>query len=353
MTIWTGLAGVVWLVLRAGRGLYPEMRYQIALATLLALPLSLAADPVLNRVLPAVHPSALQNQIGSPISISESVENPGGELIAVVEASSHSQERLIGSVRLLTFSWLLGLADLSLLLFALWGIAGLSRSAWSLRRFRRSLTPSSSLQTVVDDLRRRYAVKRPVGAAMAPSPTTPFTFGWRHPVVVVPDLLDGNALHLALSHEFAHLRRHDFAFRFIEAMHVAVFGWHPLVRALCRQINAERECLCDAEVLSRDSEKRRAYADLLFTFADTPTPSLALSIAPHSSFLSKRIEAMKTLPISRLHTTRYRRTARILGLAIFVLTVSIAGLSTAATLPDEQPRAMNPALSSSTETRTF
>ena len=335
IALWTGVAGLVWLSLYTRRLVHPHARYAMAFALLLALPLSLAAGPVLNSILPVpLAPVGVMNEAGPPIpDMGERTEAP----VLVESAIQRSHTPSARTVPLLTLNRLAGLAVVLILLIALHGLLRLAWTAWSLHRFRQRLTPSPVLQTAVDAHRATWKVRRSIQAAVSPVSTTPFTFGWLRPVIVVPDLLHGTALDLAITHELAHLRRHDFAVRFIEAVLVALFGWHPLVQALSQRLGTDRERLCDTEVLAHHPTQRRAYADLLLSLASAPAPILALGMTPHSSHLTERIEAMNTPPLSHARLAQFRWTARLLSLALFALAVSLAGLGTAAALPNTLP----------------
>ncbi len=203
------------------------------------------------------------------------------------------------------------------------------------RRVRFALEAGSDAdQRAVDGARRRLEVAQRIVAVRAPDGAAPFTVGWRRPVVALPTALDAGALEVAALHEVAHIRRSDYAWHAAQRAVSAVFAAHPLVWALGRGLDLDRERAADAAVLEAGAD-RRTYADLLFSFATLPAPSLALGAARGSSSLKSRIDAMKR-PLSLAHSRRLGFIGRLAGLAALALTV--AGATVYAT-PSEAPSA--------------
>jgi ankyrin repeat protein len=80
----------------------------------------------------------------------------------------------------------------------------------------------------------------------------PVTFGWRRPVVLLPEAARGweeAQLREALLHELAHVRRHDWALQMIARAARALHWFDPLVWLLCRRLLLEAELACDDQVL--------------------------------------------------------------------------------------------------------
>jgi len=219
------------------------------------------------------------------------------------------------------------LAGLAAVAVGLAGVLGVLRLVWALvlvGRARQSLAPADvKAQAAVDDARRRLGVARPVTAAIAPAGAAPFTLGWRHPVVALPDDLDADARDVAAIHEMAHVRRADFAWHTAQRAVAAVFAAHPLVWALGRGLDLDRERAADAAVLDAYPAARRTYADLLLSYASLPAPALALGAAQGSSSLKTRIDAM-TRPLS---PDRFRQLARLGRAAGLLALVLVAGLA--------------------------
>ncbi len=210
------------------------------------------------------------------------------------------------------------------------GLVRLAAEAVRLRRLRRALPPAPpDAQDCLDRARTRLGIGRPIGAVAAPPGVAPFTVGWRRPVVAIPLDLDASALDAVLTHELAHVARGDFAWHVAQRAVVSVFAAHPLVHVVGRGLDLDRERAADAAVLTAHPGARRAYADLLLSYASLPPPPFALGAAPGASSLKSRIDAMtRPLPPARLR--QFLRLGRAVGAAALVL---VTGLAVAAAAP--------------------
>ena len=232
---------------------------------------------------------------------------------------------------------LLGLAVVAVGLVGAVGVVRLFHAFAAVGRARRASLPSGEAErAAVEAARQRLGVARAVDVAEAPPGAAPFTVGWRRPLVALPSGLDDDAREVAAVHEMAHVRRADFAWHAAQRAVAAVFGAHPLVRALGRGLDLDRERAADAVVLDACPGKRRAYADLLFSYAALPAPALALGAARGSSSLKSRIDAM-THPLSPDHARRLSHLGRLAALAVLALTV----VGTAAMSPAAPSRALS------------
>lgn len=225
---------------------------------------------------------------------------------------------------------------LGLVVVAAIGLAGIrlahvAHAAWRAHKTRRRL-PSASAEAAaaVETARIRFGVTRAVVAVEGPADTPPFTLGWRRPVVALPPDLRPEALEVAAAHEVAHVRRADYAWHAVQQVVEAVFAAHPLVGVLGRGLNLDRERAVDAAVLTACPDRRRAYADLLFSYAALPAPPLALGAAWGSSSLKTRIDAM-TRPLSPARARLFGHLGRLLGLV--VLAAAVAGATLASPSP--------------------
>lgn len=156
----------------------------------------------------------------------------------------------------------LGVTLVGTVVHAARGIAALA----ALRHAQRTLPRDANAQSLTDTLRARLGISRPVTAVQAATPTPPFIFGHRHPRVALPPHLDADSerLHLALTHELIHVRR--------------------------------------------------AYGNLLLSFASAPSPALTLSATPGLPDLTRRLRtlASTTMPPDHLHRlTRLTRGASV------------------------------------------
>ena len=306
--VWSAVALVAEAALRLGRT-PAALALPVRGAVLAALPLAVVVPPALAALAPeaagvvaAAVPDVLwlpEVAVGGPAPV---VEAAGPPVLDVLLGLGVFAVVLVGAYRAVE------------LLHALVGVA----------RARRAFRPSGpDGQAAVDAARRRLGVERPVAAAEAPADAAPFTVGWRRPVVALPVGLDADAREVAAVHEVAHVRRSDFAWHAAQRAVAAVFGAHPLVWALGRGLDLDRERAADALVLDACPDKRRTYADLLFSYAALPAPALALGAARGSSSLKSRIDAMTT-PLSPTQSRRLGRLGRVAGLATLALVAGLA-----------------------------
>lgn len=308
--MWTLVAGAVLLSLRLARTVHPLIAYSLHLGLLLALPLGFIAEP-LAHALPSV-PAAAGSVLLPTVVVSAEAEVYGVPLVALVA----------------------GLGFLVALAIALGGFLRLGIAARRLWRYGRGLVPDAALQDAVNAERARLGVRRSVRAVRAPAATVPFTFGVRRPVVAVPGELADHpaALRLALGHELMHVRRHDFAVNLLAQAVEAAFRWHPLVPLLQRRLDLLREAACDAELLAHRPRERRAYADLLLSFALSASPPLVLAAGTDRSSLHQRLDAMTSTPKTTREITTLRRIARALSVSIIAFAVLVVGLVTGSPL---------------------
>lgn len=279
-------------------------------ALLAALPLAVAA-PVALRALAPDAAEAVAAAVPQIVWLPEVAIGPPASEVLVPAAGPPLGDLLLG---------------LLLLLVGAVSLVALGRFVRSLAvalRTGRSLpTAGPESHAAVDDARQRLGVRLPIAVADAPPATAPFTVGWRRPVVALPTTLDPEERAVAALHEVAHVRRSDFAWHAAQRALSAVFAAHPLVWMLGRGLDLDRERAADAAVLAARPESRRAYADLLFSYATLPAPSLALGAAPGSSSLKSRIDAMTT-PLPPSLARRLRWVGRLSGLLALVAVVGV------------------------------
>ena len=336
--VWTGLALAVDLALRAARASAP-----VGLATrgalLALLPLLLVAPSLLAPAVPSFASS-------TPI-VRHAAVDPGPAIVAepvasspvlqadalddalspsVVAEGTEASASLGASLSPVDVG--LGLATVLAGIAALLALGVLAGGLGWLARYRRALDRAeASVQADADALAHRLGVRQPVAVAVSESAASPFTLGWRRPVVSLPAGLAGEPLELALAHELAHVREAHYGWHLAERVLRAAFVWHPLVWGLGRGLALDRERVADAAVVRLWPERAERYGRLLADFAARPSPPLALGAS--SSTLIHRLTAM-TRPVSDR-----RRLARLAGVAVLVLPLVAA----AAALPDRQPDA--------------
>ena len=316
LALWTALAGVVEVALRATRS-RAALALPVRGAVLAALPLAVAVPAALGALAPAA--------VERATAWAPEIQWLPGVVVGDVPASPAPA----GPPAL---DLALGLAVVAAALVSAAGIARLAVSLAAVARARRALAPADAAsRAAVHGARQRLGVRRPVATVAAPIGAAPFTVGWRRPVVALPTDLDDAAREVAALHEMAHVRRSDFAWHVAQRAVVAAFAAHPLAWVLGRGLDLDRERVADAVVLDACPGRRRTYADLLFSYASLPAPALALGAAGGSSFLKHRIDAMAS-PLSPAQSRRLGRLGRLTGFLTLALAAGLAVTTAPASL---------------------
>ncbi len=118
----------------------------------------------------------------------------------------------------------------------------------------------------------------------------PVTFGWRHPVVLLPTEFPALAPEMReaiLCHELQHVERHDWACTVAEEVVRAALWFHPAVWLVIGEIQLAREQTVDQNVVGM-TQSRGAYVDALLAMAGTPTALGAPDLTPAPMFLRRR-----------------------------------------------------------------
>ncbi len=129
--------------------------------------------------------------------------------------------------------------------------------------------------------------------------TSPATFGWVRPTVLVPAVCleqDRSELECILRHELHHVHRRDALSNGLAAVFRSLLFFHPAVWYAFRRLQFQRELACDLAVVSDCPERRVEYAECLIRFArltdSTTERAWGLDFAASSSHLWVRIHAV-------------------------------------------------------------
>lgn len=128
----------------------------------------------------------------------------------------------------------------------------------------------------------------------------PVLTGILRPVVLLPARWQAapraDHLHMALTHEFAHVRRRDLLWNWLPALARVVFFFHPLVWLASRVWALDVEQACDDLAVNEGRLPRRNYAEFLVWIVAPRRMSLApmaLGAASPFSHLKRRLLTMK------------------------------------------------------------
>jgi beta-lactamase regulating signal transducer with metallopeptidase domain/peroxiredoxin/protocatechuate 3,4-dioxygenase beta subunit len=209
-------------------------------------------------------------------------------------ASQPLASRILGwlstSIPWLVAAWAIGVMALSARNLAAW---------ISVQRLKsHSARPvGAAIEAAVAKLSRRLGIARSIrvlGSALADSP---LVIGALRPVILLPvsilTELPVAQLEAILSHELAHVLRHDYLVNLVQSVVETLLFYHPAAWSISRRIRCERENCCDdlAVSVTRD---RATYARALATVASTRVPALAP--AAGGSVLMPRLRRVLGVP---------------------------------------------------------
>jgi TonB family protein len=167
---------------------------------------------------------------------------------------------------------------------------------WRLGRLRQAgrLAPMSAAFDEAQELVRARAEIRYVPSGQ------PVTFGFRCPVVLLPEMLrtQSEAIQrVVLCHELFHVRRRDWIWVVAEEIVKAALWFHPAVWWLISRVRQAREEVVDELTVLATSE-RRAYIEALLVFADAPIQAPAAAFARRRHLFQRMVLVSKEAVMS-------------------------------------------------------
>lgn len=157
-----------------------------------------------------------------------------------------------------------------LAVYALGVLCHLLRLALNLLQLRREAAAAQIVNApawtaALKQLNRSPGLRLQVALLVSETASSPYSWGWRHPVIV----LDRHSIETAdaravLAHELAHVRAHDWPMLLLARVLLALYWWHPLMYGLLRTLEHDTECAADDAVLAAGSTPSH-YAHTLLT----------------------------------------------------------------------------------------
>jgi beta-lactamase regulating signal transducer with metallopeptidase domain len=172
---------------------------------------------------------------------------------------------------------------------------------------------------------RPLRLAAPVSVKCSTSPIEPALVGILRPVVLLPEglieRLSPEELQAVLTHEIAHLHRHDNLTAAIHMIVETVFWFFPLTWWLGGRLNVERERACDEAVLSRGNEPV-VYAESILKvckfYVHVP---IACAAGVSSADLKRRVELI--MSDSRAHQLDALKMTVITAAAVLTLALPL------------------------------
>lgn len=279
--LWTIISFGVWLILKVSSKIHPEYQHQTRLALIFALPAGLIFLVFLNQISSMLSASASETALKLIYVVS-----PVDFVVTPVEESAGIPFMSVAYASIL-------------LLFAAGMIYFLGRfviQCVQLYTLKKSceLIPISKIEGLSpQNIGLAMGTRKPITLSFLETEIVPVTFGFRKPVILLPNSLrdNHNKMNLAVRHELTHIKQHDFFSHMIVVLTEALFWFHPLVHKLKTELVEYREMRCDHLVLSEKSVSKNEYASLLLELIPKPNinKELSVNMAQESSNLKKRI----------------------------------------------------------------
>ena len=290
------------------------LRHRVLAASMLAaacvLPFSLAL-PAWTVTLPARVSDSSSSIVTPPVSVE------ARRSIAVTPPSATE------AVSPVIVVWLAGVVIATGMLVA--GLVRVARVA-----ARASRVDDRRWLQVLERVARRYGLMRRVVLARTDSANLLATWGILRPQVLLPHHADGwtmDRVQVVLSHELAHIRRHDWLVQISAETLRAILWFNPLAWMMCTRLRRESEQACDDAVLDIGVDGRDYAAHLIDLARQCRRPGSTWASAmpmAHPSTLERRITAMLNPQLDRRAPSR--RAMAALGAVLLLVTLPAAAL---------------------------
>ncbi len=175
--------------------------------------------------------------------------------------------------------------------------------------------PSLDLRLFTTQKAFHLGIKRKVTVWYSNTVTTPLTFGFLKPIILLPISLVNNIsiqqTETLLLHELAHIKANDYLINWVVVCIETFFFFNPFIAALCKQLKLQRELNCDNTVITHNYSPV-LYAETLFVAAQQNKAPARFSLAAITTKkqLLKRILFFTTTKAS--YTTKNYKGALLL-----------------------------------------
>lgn len=291
--------------------------------------LSLLAMPVLIVVTPS-----LQVPVGGWLTSSfDATSSSGG--FSPVGSAQPSQEPALGMSLIggAVAVWLVGVVVLlGRLVIGHIIMRGLIR--------RGEIARSPEISRMVEHLSLRLNLSQSVRVLFSDRLSTPVAAGlWRHTVVLPAYARDwsADAMEMALTHELAHIRRHDLLWSLIASVAAAIYWFNPLVWVCRRWLVREAERACDDFVVVGGASAR-SYAEMLLNIArGISGKRLVAPLGVHMTRKSELEGRLMSILSERTRTTGVRLAGIVVAaLVTLAFVLPLSGVRMQNALADEK-----------------
>ena len=291
LVIWTLLSSLAWFVLRIFDNTHPFYQYHTRLALIFSLPAGLL-------LLALIHTASGWFFSASPEASLTFITLTNPLDIAFTPIEESSGIPMISMIHAMLFF----LFSAGVTFF----IGRFIIQAVQLKKLRQRclFEPVTELdQLSAANLGLAISTRKRVQVSFLETDIVPVTFGFRNPVILLPESLRNQPgkLNLAIRHELTHITQHDFFSHLMVILTEALFWFHPLVHRLKHELVEYRELRCDHLVLSEKSISRKEYASLLLELIPMTNidKELSVNMAQETSNLKKRIQMIAQQNLSK------------------------------------------------------
>jgi TonB family protein len=194
-----------------------------------------------------------------------------------------------------------------------WLALGMAR----LRRLRQGAKPLAEAET--------GGVPREVSVCLSPDVHGPVTFGWRRPMVLLPESFtesDPDTRRAVLTHELIHVERRDWLWTIGEELAGGLLWFHPAIGWLIGQIQLAREQVVDREAVARVGS-REAYLRALVEITKARlSPAIATAFVRRRHFKAR----IQTL-LEDISMTNWQLAVSTAGIAVLLAASTVVSVS--------------------------
>ncbi|HVR43064.1 MAG TPA: M56 family metallopeptidase [Thermoanaerobaculia bacterium] len=223
----------------------------------------------------------------------------------------------------------IGVAVWAIVAVGLVASASLARHRLVRLALRTAMPPHPREAAALNRARRRLGVGRSVDLARAAFPEAPAVLRIFRPLIVLPadgcEELSDEELESLLSHECAHVRRHDNLLARLESLIGAAFWFHPVIWIARSMTAFDRERACD-EMAAGTAGGRTTYVAALSKYCrQVIAPRLPGVSCMATARLKERMEHVMNYPAIEARSPSPTRVALLTSTALLAFSV-LAGM---------------------------
>lgn len=192
------------------------------------------------------------------------------------------------------------------------------------------MTAGREFETL-ERVREWLAVKRTVKLALTPRLIEPGVWHVWRPVVVLPrempDHLTEGELEAVMMHEMIHIARHDNLINSIQMFLCCLLWFHPVIWLVDRKLLAEREQVCDEQVIEMSGASKVYASSLLKVFRFCLGSKVAGVSYATGSNLRRRIEQIMAENTDRKFTLSHRMAIAAISAIVILFTLAAGSFS--------------------------